>query len=101
MDKESKDVSDLTVRKGLGKKLVEMFELPEEVVFNLPIIQAIGTEDISITNYKGLAEYSGECVRINTATGSMRFDGTGLVLKHVTSETVAISGRINKIEFLR
>ena len=86
---------------GVGVKLVDMFELPKEVVFNLPIIQALGSEDISITNYKGLVEYSGECVRVNAGAGVIRFEGAGLVLRQVTSETISLSGRIRKIEFLQ
>jgi sporulation protein YqfC len=85
---------------GMGRKLVEMFELPKEVVFNLPIIQALGSEDVSITNYKGLVEYSDECVRINTAAGQVRFEGTNLILKQVTMETISVAGRFAKIEFI-
>jgi len=76
-----------------------MFELPKEVVFNLPIIQALGAEDISITNYKGLVEYNNECVRVNTSKGQIRFEGAGLVLTQITADTISVSGRVSKIEF--
>lgn len=85
----------------LGKRLVEMFELPKEVVFNLPIIQAVGSEDINITNYKGLLEYNSECVRVTVGSGIIRFEGAGLILRQITSETISISGRVKKIEFLQ
>jgi len=83
----------------MSKKLVGMLELPKEAVFNMPIIHALGDEDVSITNYKGLVEYGSECIRINTASGQVRFEGTQLILKQVTSEVVSVSGRISKIEF--
>ena len=76
-----------------------MFELPKEVVFNLPIIQAFGSEDVNVTNYKGLVEYNNECVRINTSAGQVRIEGAGLVLKQVTAETISVSGRVTRIEF--
>ncbi|MCL2702994.1 MAG: YabP/YqfC family sporulation protein [Defluviitaleaceae bacterium] len=84
----------------LSRQLVEMFELPREVVFNLPIIQALGAEEISVTNYKGLVEYTAECVRVNTAAGLVRFEGSSLILRHVTSESLSVAGRIAKIEFI-
>jgi sporulation protein YqfC len=75
--------------------------MPKEVVFNLPIIQALGAEEVNINNYKSLVEYSGECVRINTVSGIVRFEGNGLVLRHVTSEYISVSGCISKIEFIK
>ena len=83
----------------VSRKIVSMLELPKDVVFNMPVIHALGDEDISVTNYRNLIEYSGECVRINTGSGQVRFEGAGLVLTRVTSESVSVSGRISKIEF--
>jgi len=84
-----------------GRRIVEALELPKEVVFNLPIIQALGAEDVSITNYKSLMEIGTERVRINTADGQVVFTGKKLILKHVTSESITVSGDIDSIEFVR
>ena len=87
--------------KNIGRRIIGMFELPKEVVFNLPIIQAVGAEDVTVTNYKGLVEYTNECVRVNTSSGQVCFEGIGLVLRHVTSEAITVSGGIHKIEFIK
>ena len=88
-------------RSKAGRRLADILEMPRDVVFDLPVIQTLGSEELSVANYKGLVEYSGVCVRVNTTSGQVRFEGTGLVLKHVTSETVSITGRIDKIEFVK
>ncbi len=88
------------VGSGFGRRLVEMLELPKEVVFNLPVIQALGNEEVSVMNYKGLVEYNEEYVRINAGIGIIQLEGIRLVLRQVTSDHITISGRIKKIEFL-
>lgn len=81
-------------------KIVEMLELPKEVAFNLPVIQVTGAEDICISNYKGLIEYSDQVVRVSTSCGSLRLEGKALVLVRVTAESLVITGRIKKIELM-
>jgi sporulation protein YqfC len=85
---------------GFGRRLAEMLELPKEVVFNLPVIQALGSEEVSVTNYKGLVEYNEQYIRISAGTGIIHLEGARLVLRQITADHITISGRIKKIEFL-
>ncbi|MDR1703090.1 MAG: YabP/YqfC family sporulation protein [Clostridiales bacterium] len=85
---------------GFRRRLAEMLELPKEVVFNLPVIQALGNEEISVTNYKGLVEYNEQYVRISAGTGIIQLEGVRLILRQVTAEHITVSGRVKKIEFL-
>lgn len=86
--------------RGIKNKITAMLDLPKEIVFNLPIITMIGSEDINISNYKGIIEYNSELIRISAGQGVIRLEGARLVLKQITSDGVAISGRIKKIEFM-
>ena len=86
-------------RKVAGK-IMEALELPKEVVMNLPLITMIGTEDLTIENYKGVIEYSEERIRINTSAGIIRVDGRQLLLKQITADNIGVTGNILKIEFL-
>ena len=81
-------------------KITEAFELPKEVVMNLPLITMIGAEDLTIENYKGVIEYSEERIRINTTAGIIKVDGRRLLLKQITTDNIGIKGNISKIEFL-
>ncbi len=87
-------------KRGFRRSVIEMLELPKEVVLNLPVIQALGNEDVNIINYKGVVEYNEQYVKISAGSGIIRLEGKRLVLRQVTGDQVSISGRIKKIEFL-
>ncbi|MCL2593295.1 MAG: sporulation protein YqfC [Defluviitaleaceae bacterium] len=86
--------------KKIRNKLTDMLELPKEVVLGLPLISIIGSEEISIENYKGIIEYTSERIRINTSCGVLKIEGRNMVLKQITSENMLITGSILKFEYL-
>lgn len=85
---------------GLKKKVAGALELPKEVMLNLPLISLTGNEELLIENYRGIIEYTETTARLNTACGVLRIDGRGLVLKELTSESLLITGRLAKLEFI-
>ena len=87
-------------KKGIKKTITSMFELPKEIVFNLPLINVIGNEEINIENYKGIIEYNLERVRINTSCGIIKIEGKKLLLKQITSENISVTGSISKFEYI-
>ena len=86
--------------KRITSTLTSALELPKEVIMNLPLVTLIGSEDMTIENFKGILEYSEERVRINTTAGIVLIEGKKLMLKQVTSDNIGIAGIIAKIEFL-
>ena len=84
---------------NIARKLSDVFELPKEIVLNLPLITLVGNEDLTIENYKGVLEYSEEKIRINTTAGVIRVEGRKLALKRISRESVSISGVIIKLEY--
>ena len=87
--------------KGLRRTITAALELPKEITLNLPVISIIGGEELTIENYKNVIEYTGEKVRINAASCVLKIEGSRLAIKHITSESMAVSGGIESIEFLR
>ena len=85
---------------GLRKNMTEAFELPKEIMLNLPLITLIGREEVTIENYKGILEYSEETVRIGTAAGVLRITGRELCLKQLSAECMVVTGKIEEIRFL-
>ena len=85
---------------GLRKNMTEAFELPKEIMLNLPLITLIGREEVTIENYKGILEYSEETVRIGTAAGVLRIAGRELCLKQLSAECMVVTGKIEEIRFL-
>lgn len=86
--------------KGWKRNVTDALELPKEVMLNLPLISLMGKEELTIENYKGIMEYSDQCIRVNTAAGILKIQGKGLLLKQLTAECVVISGGIIGMEYL-
>jgi sporulation protein YqfC len=92
---------------GVGKKdfvkrgLSAALALPKEIVLNLPLISLIGSEELMIENYKGVVEYSDEKIRINTSAGILVIEGKKLLLKQITSDNIAVTGRVKRLEFIK
>lgn len=85
---------------GLRKNMTEALELPKEIILNLPLISLIGREEVTIENYKGILEYSGDVLRIGTAAGVLRLRGKTLCLKQLSAECIVVTGTVESVEFL-
>lgn len=84
---------------NIREKMTELFELPKEIVLDLPKITMVGNNNIIIENYKGIVEYDNNNIRVNTSNGIIKIDGGSLVIREITSEDLLIEGNINMIEF--
>jgi len=85
---------------GLKRRISAMFEMPKEIVLNLPVVNMVGTEEVGIENYKGLIEYTDEQVRVLTTAGVLKIQGLGMVLRQITAESIVISGKIIHIGYI-
>ena len=85
---------------GIRHKIASLFELPKEIVMNLPLITMIGGQELSVENYKSLVEYSDTLVRINTSAGIFKIEGQRLILRHLTSESVTITGILTNFSYI-
>ena len=86
--------------KGIKKHVSEALDLPKEVIMNLPLISLTGREELMIENYKGVIEYTEEKIRVNTSVGVLKVEGNNLFLKHITADSIVVTGGILKMEFL-
>jgi len=89
------------MRKNYGEKIkrniVAALELPKDIALNLPVVAVTGDEELVVSNHRGLIEYAAGHVRLATTAGAVRIFGTNLVLKEISSEAVAVSGKIDKV----
>jgi len=78
----------------------EMFELPKEIMLNMPKISLIGNNQMLVENHKGIIEYTAQRIRVNSANGVIRVIGNNMNLKNIAADDIMISGEIKIIEFL-
>lgn len=81
---------------GLGEKFttrfIETFDLPPEVMLNLPLIMMVGGKSLILENHRGILEYSRERIRIRLAKGEIMLNGRNLLIQSISNEEIQIKG---------
>ena len=83
------------------EKFKDIFELPDEVIADLPLIMITGHRKLLLENHKGIAAYNRETVKIRIKNGYLIIEGRRLEIEEIQSEHLQLSGTINKICFDR
>jgi len=84
---------------SLGERLARLFEIPGEVCGNRPKVTAIGRGEVLIENFKGIMDFQGDMIRINTNNGIIKVTGEGLSIREITNEEIIIGGKISNIDY--
>ena len=85
---------------GIKEKIGAAFELPSELMSDLAKITVVGTNEISIENYKGIIAYTTQEIKVGCAGYQVSIYGTDLELRVATGEVLYVDGRIEKVEWL-
>lgn len=84
----------------LKSAVSDVFELPKDIMLNLPKITMIGDGQMVIENHRGVIEYTPERARINSTIGVIRITGEHMNLKNIAEDDIFVSGKIKIVEFL-
>ena len=88
-------------RESLKQQLSTMFEVPPEIVNDLPKITLLGNKEITVENFGGLIEYTMQKIRLSTKSGILVIDGIDLQARKMTADYIIIKGTILQIVFLQ
>ncbi len=80
--------------------LSDLFELPREIMLNLPKISMVGNNQLLVENHKGVIEYTPQRIRVNSTVGVIRMQGVDMKLKNIAVDDIIITGEIKMIEFI-
>lgn len=80
-------------------KFSEIFELPKDIVLNLPRISMIGNNQMLVENHRGVIEYTPQKIRVNSTIGVIRIEGQDMDLKNIAADDIMITGVIKLVEF--
>ena len=84
-------------RDGIGGRISSVFELPGDVVMNLPRVTMIGNVEMLVENHRGLVRYDPLSITIGAGDYQMVVEGDGLVIETVDTEGISIRGTIARI----
>ena len=79
--------------------LLEKLQLPKDITQGAFILTAIGSNEIYIENYKGILEYTSNCIRIQGKNTFIKVEGRNLIIDHYTEEDMMIKGQIFSIQY--
>ncbi len=87
-------------KKGSFKEVVaDFFELPHEVVLDLPRITLVGNVQLYIENHRGVIAYDENEVRLAVKSGEIVVSGEGLHIKNLLEEELLIKGLIKGLSY--
>lgn len=86
-------------KKKWPENLADFFELPKELLLNLPRMTLVGNIQFYLENYGGIIEYSAELLRLKIRGGEIIVRGRNLAIKHFIGDEIFIEGEISSLEF--
>lgn len=87
------------LKNGVKRQFSDFFELPGDVMMNLPKIILFGNDLIQIENHRGIIEYSTSVVRVAVGEGEVSVSGENLTLRSLLPDEVHIEGKIQSLSF--
>lgn len=80
------------------KKLINEM-IPKDVTMGLPMLRTMGFQELYIENYRGMLEYTQQCIRVQTKSGQIRIEGRNMDVEYYNNLEMKIVGQIQKLEF--
>jgi len=76
------------------EQLMEIFELPPEVIIDAPLIMIAGKQNLHIENHKGISFYKDDLLKIRIREGFLVVQGNNLMIKEINRDYIQISGKM-------
>lgn len=78
----------------LNQRMITTFNLPPEVMLNLPLIMMVGGKSLILENHRGILEYSRERIRVRLIKGELMLTGRNMLIQSISDEELQIKGEI-------
>lgn len=79
--------------------IAEKFDLPKDVVLNLPKITIIGNNEITIENHKGIILFESDIIKVNTKVKVINIQGENFEILYIGDSTITISGKFKSVSY--
>jgi len=85
---------------SLKRQFSDIFELPEEIVMDAPLIMLADRHKFYLENHKGVALYRENGIKVRLKSGFLQVTGTKLHIDWIEAGVIKISGNIRGLEFI-
>lgn len=86
-------------KKSNLQTLAGIFEIPQDIVLDLPRITMLGNKQMLIENHKGIIEYNETLVRVKLSQGELIVHGNELMLGNLQVEQILIEGVVTEVKY--
>lgn len=80
------------------KDIAEALDMTKDAALGMPVVTIVGNSEIYVENFKSIAEYDCNNVKLLTKKGFLLIHGERLEILYYDEEEIAVRGRINSIE---
>ena len=80
--------------------LADTLSLPKDIVQGTMKVTLTGNQEAWIENYRGLLDYTEQCIRLQGKNGQLEINGRALCIEYYTNEDMKICGCFSEIKFL-
>jgi sporulation protein YqfC len=81
------------------EELSSRLHLPADILAGAPIITATGRNELCLENYKGIIEFNGNLIKIQTKVCRICIEGKHLNILYFTEDEMRITGYIQAIYY--
>lgn len=86
-------------REPFSKKIVGRFDIPEDILFDVPRTTIYDNTELRIENYKTVLEYEDTKIHLACKEKFIRISGENLNITIITDDEISVRGSISNIEF--
>ena len=87
-------------RKQTTNKLIETFDLPQDLFLGIPNLSLCGNNELYISNHRGILSYGEEEMIILAKEYQIQIKGKALNIYAYSKDDLIIKGYINSLEFI-
>ncbi|HEY3363603.1 MAG TPA: sporulation protein YqfC [Symbiobacteriaceae bacterium] len=87
-------------KRDLRDKVASMFELPADVMMDVPRISLVGDMELVVENHRGLSEYKSDRVVLAVSGGQVAISGADLAIGSVSPDQIVILGKIRAFQYI-
>ncbi|MCD5407413.1 MAG: sporulation protein YqfC [Desulfotomaculum sp.] len=84
--------------KHIKKQMVNLLEIPSDIMLDLPKVVVVGNLQVFIENHRGIIEYTSELIRIIVEDGEINISGENLSIRNIMVDELIIEGKIKSLE---
>ncbi len=84
----------------MRKGIADLFDLPKDVVMDLPRMTLIGRMQLVVENHRGIVSFTSDLLVIGFSSGLIRVSGKGMEISSIDHEEILIVGEIRSVEYV-